>query len=123
MAAVLREADFRTNAFAVHENHRVSALRDLIAALRGFKRDGDRNTFTKLFCEAITVLELDDLELARELRVSRPTIGRWVRGESAPHPLARQPVLSTLISIAERKIKRHTNGQRFELDEKAIAAG
>jgi transcriptional regulator with XRE-family HTH domain len=107
----------------VHENHRVSALRDLIAALRGFKRDGDRNTFTKLFCEAITVLELDDLELARELRVSRPTIGRWVRGESAPHPLARQPVLSTLISIAERKIKRHTNGQRFEVDEKAIAAG
>jgi len=119
MAAVLREADFRTNAFAQHENHRVSALRDLIAALRGFKRDSDRATFTKLFCEAITVLELDDLELARELKVSRPTIGRWARGESAPHPLGRGPVLATLVRIADSKIKRHTSGLRFEVEEKA----
>ena len=38
-------------------------------------------------------LDLDDLEMSRLLKVSRPTIGRWVRGESStPHPLSRKAI-------------------------------
>ncbi|MBI2450558.1 MAG: hypothetical protein HYV47_03425 [Candidatus Nealsonbacteria bacterium] len=35
-------------------------------------------------------------ELARELRVSVPTIKRWAKGESAPHPFGCKPVIEYL---------------------------
>lgn len=37
-----------------------------------------------------------DVELATMLRVSWPTIQRWRAGESAPHPVGREPILRAL---------------------------
>ncbi len=37
-----------------------------------------------------------EAELARHLKVSVPTIGRWAKGESAPHPLGREVILAAL---------------------------
>lgn len=46
-------------------------------------------------------LACSDAELARVLAVSRPTIGRWKNGTTAPHPLARQAVVTTLDDLLE----------------------
>jgi hypothetical protein len=93
------------------ERLRVTSLESLVAALRGFPFEADRSEFSRLFDHAQLVLEIDDLELARILRVSRPTIGRWTRGESAPHPIGRGSVFATLAKLAEVKLRVHTSHQ------------
>lgn len=50
-------------------------------------------------------LVLDDLEMSRLLKVSRPTIGRWVRGDSTPHPLARKAIFDVLAKQARARAK------------------
>ena len=90
-----------------HERSRVTALSELVKILRSFPRDADRAQFSRLFDNARSVLELDDIELARAFRVSRPTIGRWARGDSAPHALGREPVFQLLAEISEAKLKHH----------------
>jgi hypothetical protein len=93
--------------FVEHEQLRVTTLQHLVAALTGFSLNADRAEFSRLFDHAQRVLEVDDTYLARLLRVSRPTIGRWARGDSAPHPIVRKPVLTSLADIAENKLQQH----------------
>jgi DNA-binding XRE family transcriptional regulator len=89
---------------------RAAVLEQLIAQLDGFSSEDDRETFVHVFKDAKAILELSDLELAKLLRVSRPTIGRWERGESAPSQLARRPVFMALARIARSKLKVHNGG-------------
>jgi len=95
-----------------HERLRVLTLRHLLEALKGFPFEAERAEFSRLFDRAQSVLEVDDTELARALKVSRPTIGRWARGDSAPHPIGRRPVLMTLAELAEAKLKQHTSHRK-----------
>jgi transcriptional regulator with XRE-family HTH domain len=89
------------------EQARIQDLESLIAGLQNFSFEAERSEFSRLFDRAQRVLEIDDLELARMLRVSRPTIGRWARGESAPHPLGRKPVFVMLAKVAQAKLRVH----------------
>lgn len=91
-----------------HEQLRVMTLERLVEALRDFPFKADRTEFSRLFDRAQSILEVDDTELARALRVSRPTIGRWARGDSAPHPIGRGAVLLSLAEFAEAKLKHYT---------------
>jgi hypothetical protein len=50
-------------------------------------------------------LQLDDLAMSRLLKVSRPTIGRWVRGDSSPHPLSRKAIFDVLAKKARARAK------------------
>ena len=84
---------------------RAEVLERVIAQLESFPADDDRDAFVRIFKDAKAVLELGDLELANALKLSRPSIGRWERGESAPHPLARRPVFMTLARIARSKLR------------------
>lgn len=93
--------------FDQYESERVKALQSLIGVLKQFPTEAERSVFAALFNRAQKLLELDDTDLARILRVSRPTVGRWARGDSAPHPIARDAVLKTFIDIAEQRLKRH----------------
>lgn len=95
-----------------HERLRVITLQQLVMALRAFPFEAERAEFSRLFDCAQSVLEVDDIELARTLRVSRPTIGRWARGDSAPHPIGRGPVLMSLAELAEAKLKHHTSHRK-----------
>ncbi len=38
----------------------------------------------------------DDLDMSRLLKVSRPTIERWLGGVSEPHPLGQAVIFATL---------------------------
>jgi len=98
--------------FDAHESERVTALRQMIDALRSFRSNDDRAPFSEFVRYAQSLLELDDAELSGRLRVSRPTIGRWVRGQSAPHPLGQSAVIQTLADLAMQKLKRHQTSAR-----------
>jgi hypothetical protein len=61
--------------------------------------------FGQLFGLAQDILRLDDLKMSRLLKVSRPTIGRWARGVSTPHPLAREAIIAALVREARDQSK------------------
>jgi DNA-binding transcriptional regulator YiaG len=84
---------------------RAQLLEELVAQLLAAPVDGDRQEFGKLFRQAKKVLELSDSQLSEMFDVSRPTIGRWERGEFAPHPLGRRPLLRQLVKVAREKLR------------------
>lgn len=81
------------------------ALDELVAKLGAAAATDAEMDFAGLIKAAQQLLELDDLDMARTLNVSRPTIGRWIRGVSLPHPLARRAICETLAKKAKGKIK------------------
>lgn len=81
------------------------ALEELVAKLQAASESEAELDFAGLVGAAQQLLELDDTEMARTLNVSRPTIGRWVRGVSSPHPLTRKAICAALILKARGKIK------------------
>jgi len=83
----------------------VSALEELVAKLEAAAASEDELDFGGLVKAAQQLLELDDTDMARTLNVSRPTIGRWIRGVSSPHPLTRRAICSALVKKARSKIK------------------
>jgi hypothetical protein len=106
MTATARKRDPKLDEEEGHERARVASLTALQAEL---KAGGalSREDFSRLFARAQRVLELDDVAVARALQIARPTVGRWARGESAPHPLGRKPALSWLAKQAAHKLAQH----------------
>jgi hypothetical protein len=61
--------------------------------------------FASLVIVAKQALLLDDLEMSRLLKVSRPTVGRWIRAESRPHELVRRAICDVLAKSARVRLK------------------
>ena len=95
-----------------YEVSRVSALKDLAEALRSFSDDSSRSAFAQLFTQAQALLELSDSDVAREIKVSRPTVGRWARGVASPHRIIRESAFRVLADMAEAKLKLKLKGHR-----------
>lgn len=89
-----------------HDHARDESLSLLCELLRSDEAHS-RNGFAEAFKRALRVLELDDYEAAKIFQISRPTVGRWTRGDSSPHPVGRQPILKSLEKRAERKRKQN----------------
>ncbi len=83
----------------------VPALEELVSKLEAAAASEAELDFGGLVKAAQQLLELDDTDMARALNVSRPTIGRWIRGVSSPHPLTRQAICGALVKKARGKIK------------------
>lgn len=56
----------------------------------------DDQMFRECVCEILTDLQIEDIELANELAVSRSTVARWKNGRSVPYPAMRRPVYAAL---------------------------
>lgn len=85
--------------------HMAGALDELVAKLADASSSDADVDFGGLVKAAQRVLELDDGDMARMLKVSRPTIGRWIRGTSQPHPLGRGAIFEALSGHARVKAK------------------
>jgi len=92
------------------EPPRQQVLQSLLQALLGYQKSErpDRTDFGQLIAEAQRILEVDDAELAHRLGVSRPTIGRWARCETSPHPLGRRGVLMELANWTSERLRIHS---------------
>jgi len=64
------------------------------------------------------VAQLDDRQKSNVisiLRISKPTLQRWLEGASAPHPLGREPVISTLEKILDTEKTKISKDQYYQL--------
>lgn len=96
-------------AFAEADVTRSKALRALQAQLQQAASVGSREAFCLAFARAQKLLEMDDVEIAGVFQISRPTVGRWARGEAAPHPVGRTPILEALGRRVAKKLKLITD--------------
>ena len=90
-----------------HLDARIASLRELRVVVETCGSSDEREPFTMAFRQARLVLEIDDSQLARDLKTARPTIGRWARGDSAPHPLGRGPVYAYLLRQIDERLRRY----------------
>ncbi|WAJ29425.1 hypothetical protein [Antarcticirhabdus aurantiaca] len=81
------------------------AIGELVSMLEAAAASDADLDFAGLVRASQQLLELDDADLARILNVSRPTVGRWTRGVSSPHPLARKAIFDALARSARGKLK------------------
>lgn len=85
-------------------------MNDLVRTLEGllsFPENGQRDEFCRLFAMSRKALEVEDDALRVLLKVSRPTVGRWARGDSAPHRFIRKPVLDALANEVDKKLRTY----------------
>lgn len=72
--------------------------------------DPSRENFCSAFAAGQRELAFDDLKMAKILQVSRPTIQRWCKGETAPHDIGRTPIMKWMLhevrKIGMREISR-----------------
>lgn len=83
----------------------IPALDELIAKLDAVAASDGELQFGGIVKAAQKLLELDDAEMARTLNVSRPTINRWIRDVSSPHPVTRKAICDTLVKRARSRIR------------------
>ncbi len=81
------------------------ALDELVSKLAAASLTDADVDFGGLVNAAQRLLALDDGDMARMLKVSRPTIGRWIRRSSSPHPLARGAIFEALSGQARIRVK------------------
>lgn len=97
-----------------NESARKDALQQLVNELRQASqklKQADRFSvqsaeFGELIQYSQRLLEMSDVQMASLLKVARPTIGRWSRGESTPARLMASAVLLTIADEARERIKR-----------------
>jgi hypothetical protein len=99
----------RRDVLSQSEGVRVPALEELAKQLNAYANQAQvgRPEFAQLFAESIRTLEAPDDEVAVRLQVSRPTVGRWARGETVPHGIARNAVLRELSRWSAEKQKSY----------------
>ncbi len=56
--------------------------------------DPSRENCCAAFSAVKQAMGMTDLEIAIELQISRPTVGRWERGEAMMHPVGRPHLLN-----------------------------
>lgn len=66
----------------------------------------DDAVFQFLLKQSELVLGMSDADLAREFRVSRPTVNRWRSGKNAPYFMARKGIIEFLKRKTRSKIKK-----------------
>lgn len=85
---------------------RLRAFEALVAEMEGAAAGTASEDFCHLIAHAQKVIGLNDLELARLLKVSRPTIGRWTRGDTSPHAVMARAVFGVLVATAKKELRR-----------------
>jgi transcriptional regulator with XRE-family HTH domain len=65
----------------------------------------DSAVFRSILTKTLAALEMTEAALADAIMVSRPTVNRWIRGESAPHMLARQTLVRYLAGQVRGRLR------------------
>ena len=87
------------------DRQRQTMLADLIEELVKAGAHPEKADFGRAFNHARRVLGKTDLEMSVLFKISRPTVGRWARGVTSPHPILRKAVFDALIVEAKRALK------------------
>lgn len=93
-------------AVAEFDRDRFSIYETLLSELLVARRESDSADFSGLFKRVQTALGRSDLHMSRLFKVSRPTVNRWSRGVTQPHPLLRQAVFEALLAEVRDALKQ-----------------
>lgn len=109
---------------AVHRKRALVELRHM-AETASVEDDAQFVSVLKLSAQ---VLELSEGEIADALRVSRPTVNRWLNEQSDPHPAMRQPIFGWIATQVKRRLRTLEQGPRADRassrsNERSRAAG
>lgn len=77
----------------------------LLVKLVEARRKPEAADFAALVRGVQSALGRSDLQMSQLFKVSRPTVNRWARGVSRPHPLLRQAAFDTLIGEIKDALK------------------
>jgi hypothetical protein len=77
----------------------------LVQELASASSDPEAAEFGRVFHHAQSVLGKTDLQMSLLFKVSRPTVGRWARSVTAPHPMLRKAVFDVLLGEAKQALK------------------
>ena len=83
---------------------RVSELEVFLQKIENANLDQD-SEFTDILADSELILNLSDIELARAIRVSRPTVNRWRSGKAIPHTIMRSGVVNFITKRAKALLK------------------
>lgn len=61
--------------------------------------------FRECVSDVLMALQVEDIDFASELAVSRSTVNRWKNGRSVPHPAMRRPVYAALRRRAQARLR------------------
>ncbi len=98
------DADFDTAVDDFARRHQ-EVLATLIEELGNAALDPEQAEFGRIVGHAQKLLGKDDKEMSLLFKVSRPTINRWMRGVTAPHPMLRRAVFDTLLVEAKHALR------------------
>lgn len=87
---------------AISRDEELSQMLRLTQTLKA-EDDGE---FRKFLTSWRSVLEMTDQEIANKLLVSRPTISRWMSGQTLPHRAMRKSLLSWMIGELKHRQKQ-----------------
>jgi ribosome-binding protein aMBF1 (putative translation factor) len=120
MATVLeRDIASMDTAIFDFDRRRLEVFERLVTELEAAAGGTTDEEFGRIFAHAQTALALSDLELARLLKVSRTTIGRWARGLNTPHAVMAEAVFNVLAGAADKELRRL---RRITRDKAPVAA-
>lgn len=83
---------------------RIQLVENLLERLKIYRANSPREDFTYLLRHAASVLEFEERDLSELLKASKPTINRWIRGESVPSNSLREPIFRALSKVTARKL-------------------
>lgn len=87
------------------DRRRQEMLSTLIEELGNAALDPGQAEFGRIVRHAQKLLNKTDIEMSLLFKVSRPTIGRWTRGITAPHPMLQRAAFDTLLVEAKRSLR------------------
>lgn len=84
--------------------------RDCKAMSKNLNDDNEtKKKFHTLFACGLYLLARSQSEIGFEIGIDRATVGRWLAGESNPHPLIRKQVVEWLYSQLKTRLKEEEN--------------
>jgi hypothetical protein len=95
------------------DRQRSEMLATLIEELGNAALDPEKAEFGRIVGHAQKLLGKKDMEMSLLFKVSRPTIGRWTRNVTAPHPMLRRAAFDALLVEAKhalRAVRRRVDG-------------
>jgi hypothetical protein len=94
------------DAFEAFQTTRAAAFTALIEELVPAIADPAKADFARALGHAKVVLGKDELHFSRLFKVSRPTVNRWLRGVTSPHPLLQKAVYETLLTETKQALRK-----------------
>ena len=94
-------------AFIEYNNRKSKRDKELVQFIKELRNAEPEDTpvFNRLLARSEVILILSDSDLARQLRISRPTVNRWRTDKNAPAVYIREHVYSLLLSRARILVK------------------